>query len=530
MKKISKILLVNIALALLLFTNSAFAVGGVFINSVKTTTSVAEVSGRVDQALKDSLLARNASMKVMYGKTPETMQLAVEISPTSNGTNVPISASNTFSFSINNLDRATDYTIEFVDSLTNEKYLVPAFLLTTNGVVLDDFSVGITETSAYVTGRIVGLSRPGSVKIKWQEEGSTTPSISPERNGSINGNFDYQITGLGTGKKYKISIVDPKNSAIILAEGEFTTKSPTTPGGVVIGPVAGVPSGAGEGNCTESQSEYCLLAPLPLLGDKVDATLKFGDYVNTAIKIIIGLCAVLAVLMIVLGGIQWMSSTDSVGAKSAGKERIRNALLGLLIVLAAFAILNTINPNLVNLKIGIDQVSVEVDEPPDEVVVGGKTVYSSKGRILTVGGKVFAKGEPWPPAGMGLVSVRSQLSGVSIPSPECTVIGQKNCTSTYFTPAIASTFVGHIQLLKAACNCNVTITGASEYWLHRTHTPEDALADLRASENSLNIYISGSSSFPNNGQTYSKPLGQFLAEKSGQTSNTTAPHWHVNFR
>ncbi len=63
------------------------------------------------------------------------------------------------------------------------------------------------------------------------------------------------------------------------------------------------------------------------------------------IKVLIGIAAVLAMIMIVAGGIQYMTS-GLVSSKEAGKHRITNAIIGLLIALGAYIILFTINPNL----------------------------------------------------------------------------------------------------------------------------------------------------------------------------------------
>lgn len=73
----------------------------------------------------------------------------------------------------------------------------------------------------------------------------------------------------------------------------------------------------------------------------------FGNYLNIMIKIIIGFAAVLAMVMIVVGGIEYMTS-DLVSSKEAGKETITHAILGLLLALGAFLILNTINPKLLS--------------------------------------------------------------------------------------------------------------------------------------------------------------------------------------
>src|SRR3989344_3148463 len=78
------------------------------------------------------------------------------------------------------------------------------------------------------------------------------------------------------------------------------------------------------------------------------------------IRIFIGLCAVLAVIMIVIGGIEYMTS-ELVSSKEQGKEKIQGALLGLLIAVGAYALLNTINPDLLNTNVKIDPEVIKVD-------------------------------------------------------------------------------------------------------------------------------------------------------------------------
>jgi cell wall-associated NlpC family hydrolase len=84
------------------------------------------------------------------------------------------------------------------------------------------------------------------------------------------------------------------------------------------------------------------------------------------IKIFIGLCAVLAVVMIVIGGIEYMTS-ELVSSKEAGKERIRGAIFGLLLALGAWTLLNQINPDILNTNLSSLQ-NVTVD-----VIVGGES-------------------------------------------------------------------------------------------------------------------------------------------------------------
>jgi len=106
-------------------------------------------------------------------------------------------------------------------------------------------------------------------------------------------------------------------------------------------------------NNTAPQTGYQLLAPLPCESEgcpkgeltNVDTEEGLGNYLNLMIKIFIGICAVLSVVMIVVGGLEVMTS-ELEHTKTAGKERIMHAVLGLLIALGAYALLYTINPDL----------------------------------------------------------------------------------------------------------------------------------------------------------------------------------------
>ena len=110
-----------------------------------------------------------------------------------------------------------------------------------------------------------------------------------------------------------------------------------------------------------AQTNYQYLAPLadPTFDPVPDNAL--GKYLNTMIKIFIGLCAVLSVVMIIVGGLEYMTS-ELAHTKEAGKERIWQAILGLLIALGAYALLNTINPDLLETDLdSLKKVVVKID-------------------------------------------------------------------------------------------------------------------------------------------------------------------------
>lgn len=103
---------------------------------------------------------------------------------------------------------------------------------------------------------------------------------------------------------------------------------------------------------------YNLLAPI---GGMDTAPNDMGDYFNKIFLIIIGLCGALAVVMLIIGGIQYMGE-DSIFGKTEAKKKISSAILGLAIALCAYALLNTINPDLLGKGVALKQLIVEIQD------------------------------------------------------------------------------------------------------------------------------------------------------------------------
>jgi len=99
---------------------------------------------------------------------------------------------------------------------------------------------------------------------------------------------------------------------------------------------------------------YTLIAPL---GPSLTGSVTLSQYLQGMLIFIIGIAGVLAVVMIVICGIQMMGS--SVSGKSAAKECIWNAIFGLLIAIASWAILNTINPLFLASDVALPGVSTQ---------------------------------------------------------------------------------------------------------------------------------------------------------------------------
>jgi hypothetical protein len=145
----------------------------------------------------------------------------------------------------------------------------------------------------------------------------------------------------------------------------------------------------------EFSNEYKLLAPIGNLESiGGDSDNKIGDYLNIILMIAIGLCGALAVIMIVVRGVQYMGD-ESVFGKTEAKHHIMQAVLGLLLALGAYAILNTINPKLVGGSLTFNSVNIELDGSPmtsnDAVPPPGTKVARCPEGIVTIetsGGKL----------------------------------------------------------------------------------------------------------------------------------------------
>jgi hypothetical protein len=239
---------------------------------------------------------------------------------------------------------------------------------------------------------------------------------------------------------------------------------------------------AQEKGCVPGQqnglTEYCLLAPLPLGGpnaltEKTTATQFIPGLFQLAIMLATGL----AVLMIIWGGVQYMS-TDAWGGKNDAKNTIWNAIMGLLLTLSAWLIINTINPGLLQFNLSLDPVKIEKNTNKPTGSTGA-------------------------PGADGL------------------------------QPSTTNAVAG----LRTACNnCVIRITSTTGDSHDPNSTHYQGLAvDIGADAN-LTKYLTGQTTSPRACATYLKTLNginsRFLWEPAGSTCGGAVPstgdHWHMS--
>ena len=139
---------------------------------------------------------------------------------------------------------------------------------------------------------------------------------------------------------------------------------------------------------------YTLLAPINGMKEittkggtcpgNPDLQSGLGCYLNIFFTLAIGICGVLAVIIIIISGIQYMGD-ESVFGKTEAKGKITSAILGLLIALGSYALLRTINPALTGENgVMVERVTGEIDGDTNSPIGEISSLPSS---IICSGGK-----------------------------------------------------------------------------------------------------------------------------------------------
>ncbi|MFZ2072434.1 MAG: M15 family metallopeptidase [Minisyncoccia bacterium] len=258
--------------------------------------------------------------------------------------------------------------------------------------VITNIATAIYPVAATLSGNIVNENMSTRVWFKYGTNESTLDLATIKEAKARDGTFSKEVTGLTKGTTYYFRAC-AENS---YGETCGNVKNFYTPDPTVINS-----STTTTENKAKTNVDYYPLANLPGIGETCEKDLAtgrticvktgpnceivngkevcspsnaFANYLNALIKLCIGLAAVLAMIMIVMGGIEYMTS-ELVSSKQAGKQKILHAVLGLLLALGSYAILNTLNPELLNLSLSnIPEATLTLQ---DETETTGMTSSSS---------------------------------------------------------------------------------------------------------------------------------------------------------
>lgn len=108
-------------------------------------------------------------------------------------------------------------------------------------------------------------------------------------------------------------------------------------------------------DCIESQG-YCTPASKSdielsfKLGD-IGKVSDLGDYIQNGYSLLLGIAVTISIVMLMIGGIQYVLGAGMPEQVSKAKHRIQNAVIGLALLMCAYVILFTVNPQLVKLEV-----------------------------------------------------------------------------------------------------------------------------------------------------------------------------------
>ena len=266
---------------------------------------------------------------------------------------------------------------------------------------------------------------------------------------------------------------------------------------------------------------------------------NIGAYLNLMLRIFIGICAVLSVVMIVMGGVEYMTS-ELISSKEAGKERITGAIFGLLLALGAWTLLNQINPDILKSDLSsVADVTVSVElaqnDVPQTPVNGKYGHYDAGSRLVDDFQGNCPSGNlqsclPTLPSGVQVCASNGQCGA----GAQCTTVGQPNCTSTFgLDTSLINALENNCTITNHNTACPITITAGTEFWLHggttgnTSHQPGGSTVDISTTSAAVTSYITGGGTIFPAGSVYSNSTTCFYAEPSGATTSTTGDHWHI---
>lgn len=143
----------------------------------------------------------------------------------------------------------------------------------------------------------------------------------------------------------------PENSQLCWTEYECTTQVDSAQDGSSAGTEGLAYEWGGQSaSCISGEGPcYKPVPPVTLgvaIADMTSAT-DLPSYLNAIYNWLIPAGALLAIIMIMLGGLQYALAHGDKGKITKATDRIKNALIGMILLMFTFAILNLIDPNLV---------------------------------------------------------------------------------------------------------------------------------------------------------------------------------------
>lgn len=272
------------------------------------------------------------------------------------------------------------------------------------------------------------------------------------------------------------------------------------------------------------QQDYIPLAPLPFEGLSGGPTPSLGEYLASIFRMAIVVTAILAVLMIVYHGVAY-ATTAAVGGKTDHKVGVYNAILGLVLALGSWLLLNTISPRLASqLSINIPNVNLDGYEYVEDGVAVIPSGCPKPGILPAVCPtcQTIAEGVPIKNS-INTPEHNKILAGMNTKLVQLNSTLSQNSISWQITEAFKNT-VNHCSVCHYRGTCvDANFTGGSQPTVEniKAFIQSASSAGLRA------VYET------NNQSTYQTLLDADIPKSKGDSGNLlwlqniTAPHFSV---
>ena len=124
-----------------------------------------------------------------------------------------------------------------------------------------------------------------------------------------------------------------------------------------------------------------------------------AEYIPLIFNYSMGFVGILAAVVLMFGGVMWLTAGGNQGQVGEAKEWIKAALTGLILALLSFLILNTINPDLIKMKMPtIEKAETNQESQENNNSQGNtninKTPYTGVPSGITPDGTISGEQDP----------------------------------------------------------------------------------------------------------------------------------------
>lgn len=197
--------------------------------------------------------------------------------------------------------------------------------------------------------------------------------------------------------------------------------------------------------------KYTLLEKIPGLASTDGSNLPV--YVKAIYSTALAIVVLSALFMLSVGGFMYLTSAGNTSAMGTAKEVIFDSIIGLIIALSAWLLLNVINPDLVNVTIsGLSATPTLPGAPAPVTPVPATGQYSNADAVAAL-----------------------QATGISVTSSgNCSNQNNASCTSL---EGIPQSTIANIVNLKTISGCSFNVTGGTEVG-HASHGSGKPIVDV----------------------------------------------------